>query len=140
LWATTQFVASASTGDVMDCRVELLARGKYIDQVRVSASTGGRLVFTAIGSTATRRDDGVSGSDLRMPDVAPPDDSQPFGGSRSWSENGETGHHRVSEFREAGAGERPGHMLMWGRITGEQETTAAKLGFLADMVPVAVCR
>jgi acyl-CoA thioesterase II len=140
LWATTQFVSPASTGDQIDCRVELLARGKYIDQLRLTASNEGRLVFTALGSTATRRDDGVSGYDLRMPDVAPPDESQPFGGSRSWSQNGETGHHRVSEFREAGTGDRPGHMLMWGRISGETATTAAKLGFLADMVPVAVCR
>ena len=29
---------------------------------------------------------------------------------------------------------------MWARIHGETATTAAKLGFLADMVPVAVCR
>jgi acyl-CoA thioesterase len=75
-----------------------------------------------------------------MPEVAPPDESPPRVGSRSWSENGEIGQHRVSEFREAGEGSGPGHMLMWGRITGETTTTAAKLGFLADMVPVAVCR
>ena len=146
LWATVQFVASASVGEELDCRVERLAAGKYIDQARLTASSRGRLVFTAIGSTATRRDDGVSGSALRMPAVAPPDESAPFGGRRSWSENGEVGHHRVSEVREAvgevgeGGGDRAGRLLMWARLTGESATTAAKLGFLADMVPVAVCR
>jgi acyl-CoA thioesterase len=29
---------------------------------------------------------------------------------------------------------------MWARVLGESETTAATLGFMADMVPLAVCR
>jgi acyl-CoA thioesterase len=146
LWATVQFVASASVGDRIDCQVVLAARGKYTDQVQVNGSADGRLVFTAIGSAATRSDEGIAGTGLRMPAVLPPDDSMPFGGtrSRSWSENGEVGHHRVSEFREAQRVENVkhdrSHMLTWGRVTGESATTAAKLGFLADMVPVAVCR
>lgn len=143
LWATVQFVASASVGEQVDCRVELLARGKRIDQVRVTASAGDRVVFTAVGSAATRRVDGIQGSGPRMPDVAPPDESPGVGTSRGWFDHGELGHHRVSEFREAArlddsAG--PGHMTMWARLDGEHATSAAKLGFLADMVPVAICR
>ena len=146
LWSTVQFVASASVGEQVECQNALVARGRYTDQVQVNGTVDGRLVFTALGSTATRRDEGISGIGLRMPTVAPVDDSPPFGGnrSRSWSENGEVGHHRVSEFREAqlvdSSADNPGHMLTWARITGEACTTAAKLGFLADMVPVAVCR
>ena len=101
------------------------------------------MVYTALGAAATRRDDGIRGSGVRMPDVAPPEDSPPFGGSQGWSDRGELGHHRVSEFREAerlNAGGDPDRMTMWGRLKGETTTTAAKLGFLADMVPVAVCR
>ena len=37
LWATTQLVASAGLGDVVRCEVEMVARGTYIDQVRIAA-------------------------------------------------------------------------------------------------------
>src|SRR4051794_25832751 len=71
LWSTVQFVASASAGEKIEVGVEVLAGGRYIDQVRITAVTGDRLVFTAIGSAATRRD-GIRGTGPRMPEVAPP--------------------------------------------------------------------
>src|SRR5438270_3606575 len=43
LWATVQFVASATTGDEIEVAVEVLAAGRYIDQVRITATTEGRL-------------------------------------------------------------------------------------------------
>ena len=143
LWSTVQFVASASAGEEIAVGVEVLAGGRYIDQLRITATTGDRLVFTAIGSAATRRADGIRGTGPSMPEVAPPDESPAMGSSRGWFSHSELGHHRVSEFRETtrlDGDERPGRMTIWARLTGETSNTAAKLGFLADMVPVAICR
>src|SRR4051794_19879093 len=135
---------------MVDCRVDLVARGKYIDQVQIHASVAGRLVFSALGSTAAYRPGGVSGTGPTMPKVAPPPDDDESAAAaaaertRGWSSFSDLGHHRVSQFVEAQRLDDsddgdPGHMIMWGRIVGERETSAAKLGFLADMVPVAVC-
>ena len=143
LWATAQLVASAETGDVMDVVVEVLARGRYIDQARITGSVDGRIVFAAVGSTATGREDGLSGVGVTMPRVAPPEESSPRVSSRgSWS-TGEPGHHRVVQILDAqrtdGAEHEPGQITMWSRIIDEPTTTAAKLGFIADMVPLAIC-
>jgi acyl-CoA thioesterase len=89
--------------------------------------------------------------------VAPPEESRPWGGPARRDDAGEhaavfgtppaVGHHLVSEHREAHimdtSADRPGHMALWARLTGEfagTTMTPAVLGFLADMVPIAVCR
>src|SRR5207244_8073729 len=43
IWATAQLVSSARLGEVVRCDVELVARGTYIDQVRISAHVDDRL-------------------------------------------------------------------------------------------------
>jgi acyl-CoA thioesterase len=79
-----------------------------------------------------------------MPDVPPPDDCPRFGGPRDdFTEIPREGHHRISEYREAplaGAAENPGSVALWARLDDEKATTSAKLAFLGDMVPIAVCR
>jgi acyl-CoA thioesterase len=144
LWTTVQLVASARLGDVFHCEVERVARGTYIDQVRVNARVDDQLVFTAVGSTATERDHGIDGTGPTMPDAVGPEAGvgRLFPRGMRWSA-GNVGHHLVSEFLDAprtdGAERSPGHLVMWARLTGEHVTTAAKLGFLADMgVPRAI--
>jgi acyl-CoA thioesterase II len=56
LWVTAQFVGSAEIGDLIDCRTEVLAAGYNTSQARVTATTGGEIVFVALGSTARPRD------------------------------------------------------------------------------------
>ena len=150
LWATTQLVTRAQFGEVVDVAIESLARGTYIDQVRTTATIDGRILFTALGSTATGRRDGISGLGAQMPAVTPPDESEARVGNRRWG-TGELGHHRVTEMRTAARLDgdvRAGHQTVWARVVDASSrdggasvdtTTAAKLGFLADMVPVAVC-
>jgi len=145
LWASVQLVSSAVRDEVVDVHVEVVAAGRRIDQVRVSATVDDRLLFAAVGSTATPRAGAITGTGPRMPRVAPPDaDAGPLFGRERWEHDGETGHHRVAQFVEATAlddeQEGPGHVLMWARLRDEDTTTAAKLGFLADMVPIAICR
>jgi acyl-CoA thioesterase-2 len=145
LWATAQLVASARVGDVVRCEVEHLAQGTYIDQMRISAFVEHRLIFASVGSAATGRDHGITGLGVTMPDAVGPEDGvagwHPSG--RPWN-GGDVGHHRISEFlgapRTDGAERAVGHRVMWGRLKGEEATTAAKLGFLADMgVAHAIC-
>jgi acyl-CoA thioesterase-2 len=146
LWVSVQLVSSAQRDDEVDVHVEVVAAGRRIDQVRLSAMVDGRLVFAAVGSAATPKIGAISGTGPRMPLVAPPDPTGgPLFGRARWDHDGETGHHRVAQFVEAarlddGIDDLPGHVLMWARLLDETTTTAAKLGFLADMVPVAVCR
>jgi acyl-CoA thioesterase len=51
------------------------------------------------------------------------------------------GHYLASEFREIPRedSDPAGRLMMWARVFDETATTAAKLGFLADMVPLAIC-
>ena len=147
LWASVQLVSSAQRGDEVDVHVEVVADGRRVNQVRVSATVDGSLLFAAVGSTATPKAGGIAGTGPRMPSVAPPDADAPMWGGRArWTHDGETGHHRVAQFVEATpleatvAADTSGRVLMWSRLRDESTTTAAKLGFLADMVPVAICR
>ncbi|MGZ4758847.1 MAG: acyl-CoA thioesterase [Acidimicrobiales bacterium] len=148
LWATVQFVGIATEGERFECRTTVVARGTYVDQVQLTATVADRLVFSASGSTATPRAEGISGQGRRMPRVEPPEGLAVMRPGRAGAEVEPMGHYLVSEFRQvpAGAGASGGAsgpdepVLMWARVVGETETTAAKLGFLADMVPLAVCR
>lgn len=137
LWATAQLVASAVLGDVVRCEVELVARGTYIDQVRIAAHVDDRLVFASVGSAATGREDGITGVGLSMPDAVAPEAGVARFHPRGGTWNGDVGHHRVSDFLDAprtdGVERVPGRLAMWARLTDEPTNTAAKLGFLADM-------
>ena len=119
-----------------------MARGTYVDQLQATATVGDRLVFSAIGSTATRRPEGISGSGTRCPSVMPPEALASMRPGRAGPEVEPMGHYLASEFREIPRedSDPAGRLMMWARVLGESATTAAKLGFLADMVPLAVCR
>jgi acyl-CoA thioesterase len=143
LWATAQLVASAQVGDELVCTVEVLAHGRYIDQVRVTGSVAEDIVFASVGSAAVTRPDGLRGVGVSMPAVTPPEDSAPRASRGSSWGDGEPGHHRVMEVLEAvpldATQLERGRLTMWARIEDESTTTAAKLGFIADMVPLAAC-
>ncbi len=157
LWSSTQLVATAALGDVIRVEAEVVASGRTVDQVHVRGTERGRLVFNAVGSTATAREGGLHGLGQAMPRVPPPEDCQGWGGPRAaggatleWDEDAlRIGHHLVNERREApmldASPDRPGHMALWARLRGElapspPALTPAGLGFLADMVPIACAR
>lgn len=142
LWATVQFVGVATQGELIECRTTVVARGTYVDQLQATATVGDRLVFSAVGSTATRRPEGISGSGHAMPAVMPPEALAPMRPGRAGPEAEPLGHYLASEFREIPRepSDPAGRLMMWARVLEETATTAGKLGFLADMVPLAVCR
>lgn len=142
LWATVQFVASAKLGDTLDIDIEHAAAGSSADQLILRAGVGGRLVFAGLGTTGTHRPDNVEGIGQRPPSVTAPDDSAPF----NWpgTEQLDVGQHRVTEIRIPTFLDPPindiARTAMWARVRGETETTAAKLGFIADVAPVGITR
>lgn len=153
LWSSTQLVAVADQNDRIQVRAEILASGRTADQVQVRGSVGDRIVFNAIGTAATPRADGLSGSGLVMPRVPPPDDCTDWmmreRHELGAGERPKVGHHLVSEHRDAPfldeADERPGHMAVWARLADNMRPatptmTPAVIGFLADLVPLAVSR
>jgi acyl-CoA thioesterase len=141
LWATVQFVGVASMGETIECRVEPVARGRAVHQLQVTGTVGDRHIFSALGAAAAPRFNGISGGARVMPVVEPPDDAPSLGFDSEGAAH-TVGHYLRSEFREVEMANptSPGHYTMWARIFGQDRTTAAGLGFLADMVPIAVCR
>jgi acyl-CoA thioesterase-2 len=143
LWCTVQFVASAPIGSTLRCSVDVVANGRSASQVQINARLDDQLVFTAIGSTAKPREGGLEGVGVSMPRVAPP---EPREGS-PWPDgvgDGTMGQQLISDFTKAdfldehiGPHPRTG---IWARLRGEVATTPAKLGFLADVVPIGVTR
>jgi acyl-CoA thioesterase len=160
LWATTQLVAPAPIGSTVRVGAEVVASGRTVDQVSVRGWVGDDLLFLAVGSAATESPDGIAGLGQRMPDVPVPDDCEPWRGpgDQAAALRGETlgggdgpavGHHLVTEHRDAPilspSSDRPGHFALWARMGGDLASvrpvmTPAILGFVADMVPLAVTR
>lgn len=145
LWVTTQFVATVQLGAVIDVATDVLASGRAISQVQVTARHEGRTLFVALGSTATPRTGGLDGQYETMPAVAPPEDSEPMQHRMPGMED-RGGLHDNVEYRVArvlepdGSGPPGGRptMAMWARLTGGRRCTRAGIAFLADMVPPAI--
>lgn len=142
LWVVTQFVAQAHVGETLDVATEVLARGKRIAQLKVTATVGERTIFAALGSTALPRPGGLSGQFLPMPAATPPDDSGPMPFGPGSGEGREMAFSRRLEFRLAEhlGDAPPGSMLLWARLVDVGELTRAGVAYLADMVPVAISR
>jgi acyl-CoA thioesterase len=156
LWSSTQLVAVADLDERIRIDVELLASGRSADQVQVRGTIGDRVIFNAVGAAATPRADGMHGTGQMMPRVVPPEDGESWGVSREMAADRArelnrpvVGHHLVSEHRDAplldAEAQRPGRMTVWARFTGDWQTafphmTPAGLGFVADLVPLAVSR
>jgi acyl-CoA thioesterase II len=141
-WITTQFVRPAQNGETIDLQADVLASGRRTAQVRVTATVGEAVVFTSIGSTGTRIDNGLTGQFERMPSIGGPGDA-----TDSWQGHTRMGQipddptfRRAVEYRHAPMPEGPGPVLMWARFTDDGPMTPAGLAFVADMVPVAIAR
>jgi acyl-CoA thioesterase II len=153
LWSTVQFVSGAAHGDRLTFRAEVVAPGHRTSQVRVTAHTAGREVFTAVGAagaagTAGAGSDRVSATFATMPTVDPVDECV----QADWpspSTRAET-HFGTTEVRETvvhcgrtGTGAEGGaapSMALWARVAGRPPWTPALLGYVADVVPMSIHR
>jgi acyl-CoA thioesterase len=156
LWSSTQLVGVADLGERIRIDVEHLAAGRRADQVQVRGTIGDRVIFNAVGSAATPDPGGMHGAGQAMPIVPPPEDCPAWRASRQVAvEEARApgapaiGHNLVCEHRDAplldAVEERAGRMTVWTRFTGPLQATfphmtPAGLGFVADLVPLAVAR
>jgi acyl-CoA thioesterase len=142
LWITTQYVATARLGDVIECTVDVLARGRNICQVQVTGRFESEVLFVSLGSTATPRQGGLEGQYQAMPRTAPPEacESMIFGLGRA---DGFKGFTEQVEYRLAeslGPPETAPPLALWVRLNGDRPFTPAGIAFVADMVPGAIAR
>lgn len=145
LWCTTQFSATTTIGAQIDQTVEVLAEGRNVAQVRLTASTEGRLLYSALGATGFPRTGpagAAEGTGPAMPEVAPPSAAP----ARERHAEADVGFSTITEFRQVPyppdpvtEAERPGRIAMWAKLRGTTKHTPASLAFLADMVPIAIC-
>lgn len=154
LWATTQLVGTTEVGSEVVVTTTEVARGRSTSQVQVDARVDGRLIVTGVGATAEPIPDGLAGIGPRMPVVPPPDECPVMWGPEKapWfvspddrSANGQ--HHacelRIAAWTDAGGDGRVDRRALWSRLvppTADPDApiTPAGLGFVADMVPLAV--
>jgi acyl-CoA thioesterase II len=139
LWTTVQFVGQAEIGDHIDLHTEVLAQGFNTSQARVTGTTGEEIVFVALGSTARRRDDAFGAAFGTMPDVAGPDDSDPWSPAFPLPPTSieRRGPFATAEFRAAKSAD--GFDTLWARINAGLQNRVT-LAYLADFVPSAVLR
>jgi acyl-CoA thioesterase len=142
LWITTQYVATAQLGNVVECSVDVLASGRDISQVQVTGRSNGQVMFVSIGSTATPRPGGFAGQFQTMPLVSAPEDSElmnfEFGRPGDIKGFGEQVEYLGA--RTLGPPESAPTMALWARVLGGHAITPAAIAFVADMVPPAVVR
>jgi acyl-CoA thioesterase II len=154
LWMTTQFVSTAPSEAVIDVHTEVLAPGKRTNQVRVTGTADGEVMFASLGATGHHRDGGLTGEFENAPKVTGPEDAgawaTPFTGMlRNAGVDIEMppmpankAFSSVIEFREPTILEHPdpapGRVCLWVRRRDRQPVTPAMVAFMADMVPLSV--
>jgi acyl-CoA thioesterase len=132
LWLTTQFVGVARRHDRLTLRAEVLAAGRRVSQVRVTAHLDGALVLHAVGA-AGRHGPGIPDHTLpAMPRVPPPQDCPLIG---PYSNPGQQNFFDLAERRDAGT-DGAGHF--WIRVSEASVARPALLGLAADIVPYQV--
>lgn len=158
LWMTTQYVGTVATGTRMGLEAEVLAPGRRTNQVRVTGkSPAGDVVFASLGATGHLRSEGLTGTFDACPEVAPPDDAEPwtspFAGLHEIFESvgvappqveADRGFNAVFELRAPELRHHPdpgpGRTCLWARRADGGPITPAVAAFIADMVPMSVAR
>ena len=145
-WITVQFVANAAPGEMLYVRASVLAGGRRSAQVRIDGTVGDRLVFTALGAHSDRpADDARSWGS--PPDAPHRDECIPFSlpVDRPYRPNFLDALERLvppdarlDAGHDNGHDNGDGHLTMWVRVPDWHGPSAARLGYVADVVPVAV--
>jgi len=139
---STQYVATAQQGSIIECDTHVLALGRNVAQVHVTGRLGDNVLFMSVGSTAIPREGGLEGQYLVMPEVAPPEDAEPmvFGPPHAPTFRGFTAQVEYRPATTTGAGSTRPALALWARLSGGRPMTAAAIAFVADMVPGAIAR
>jgi acyl-CoA thioesterase len=141
VWATAQYLSYAPTGTVLDLAVTLAAEGRRVTQARVVGRVDDQEILTvnaAAGLASSHDPDRVW---VRPPEVAPPaacpPRRMPTFGVTSIFDRIEMRLARGRTFEELTAGvDGPGeaNSVLWARVPGHLEPSAATLAILGDYV------
>jgi acyl-CoA thioesterase len=145
VWATAQYLSYAPTGSELDLTVTLAAEGRRVTQGRVVGQVDGREILTVNGAAGLPGTLDAVGVWLEPPRVPPPDECPPrrIAGVTSASvfdrvdvrvARGRTYEEIAS--RGMGAGEP--NTVLWARVPGHLEPSAATLAIIGDYVTGAV--
>lgn len=136
-WLTVQYVSNAFPGEVVELEVTVPAKGRVTAQVEVVGQVGDRRVVTATGAVTGRPRDRIHwwGS---MPEVPPPLECQVL---RLPFEDRIPVSISTSMERRLALGDgapTDGRVALWSRTGGWDGPSAARLGYLADIIPLAL--
>ena len=131
---TAQFLKTAKHGVPLTFKVDTLAAGRAVAQVRASAYQEGVLLFTGCGVLATSDDQFTAGSVGICPVVRLADDSP----ARTYMKPIPGGLNDTVDIRIAEAA--PSHVRLWARCPGAagQPLGSALLAAFADHPPYGV--
>ncbi|MGB0114955.1 MAG: thioesterase family protein [Ilumatobacteraceae bacterium] len=143
-WITTQFVGSPVPGDVVDLEVILSAHGKATTQAQVVGTVAGRPMFTSL-CAHTLRPSGDGAQFAEMPEVPAPEDceamSEPFAAALTGTFFDHLDRRLASGklALDAVDNPQPDGIALWCRIPDNRIGSPATQGFVADIIPLAVC-
>lgn len=133
-WVTTQFASSATTGDTIALRAEIVAGGRSITQAIVHGTIDGRHHSTTLVATGTKSFPDGSPPPT-MPEVLGPDDSLPLE-----FDHGRGGLNQRVDVRSAdGPSEAPRTTSnLWFRFRGTTGGDPYSIPIAADFFPPAL--
>ena len=138
VWITTQYVANATPGDVVELDVEVVVEGRATSQTHVHGTVDGRTVLHAT-TAHTDRPTGELHWWGEMPEVSPPEAGTPFVLPFAREATGSF----VERMERYLVPENPelvpqGRAAMWIRVPGWPIGSPASQGFVADIIPMAL--
>lgn len=138
VWITTQYVADAKPGEIVELAVDVVVVGRATSQTHVHGTVDGRTVLHAT-TAHTDRPVGESQWWGEMPQVSPPEAGTPFALPFDRPPSGSF-VDRMERFLVPETAElaRLGRVAMWVRVPGWPIGSAASQGFVADIIPMAV--
>jgi acyl-CoA thioesterase len=140
VWVTTQYVSTAMLGETVDLQVEVLAEGRRTSQVRATATTGEGVVFASLGACGTLREDAMTGTFERCPQVTPPDEGtvimRPQDDGIGWFHHADVRTAHIVDHPDEG----DGRLCVWMRRRDGGPVTPAISAYLADLIPLSIPR
>lgn len=139
-WASVQFAGGATSPDVIDLEVRVLAAGRRMSQVQVTGSVEGRLFLLGLVALG-RREPVAEGSWETMPAVPTPADCPP---RKLANEERRGGLRPRIDERTATTGDdgflaaHDGRSALWATLPGGVPPLASALAVLADDVSAGV--
>ena len=130
LWASAQYVARAAIDEDVTYAVTVASAGNRMSQAAVTVTVGDRLVTTVVGAVG-RRSTPTEHRWGRAPVVPGPEDCAPY----ELGIEPEGSFHRNAEILVAHADVAAGSVVLWARLPGDVQGTAAGLAMLGDYVP-----